>query len=127
MVNGRIAVYGTPSYLMHTYGRGYVIVITVKENNLDQAKLKMNELLPEAEFEVEERIPDKPLHVLLRYKDNGIGQERAKLSVMFKAVSELERTQVILTFLITRSTLSQVFKSFARFQHQPDPPATHLA
>jgi ATP-binding cassette, subfamily A (ABC1), member 3 len=26
MINGRIVVYGTPGYLMHTYGQGYIFV-----------------------------------------------------------------------------------------------------
>ena len=48
MINGRIVCYGSPNYLMKTYGGGYEVTITVdvKKSSRKEVSRLMHELLP---------------------------------------------------------------------------------
>ena len=56
MINGRFVVYGSPNYLMETYGLGYSFTITVNVDKVSRtlAKEQILEKLPSAEF-IDER------------------------------------------------------------------------
>ena len=50
MINGRFVVFGTPNYLMETYGLGYMFTITVDKEKVDPVKAQkvIKQVLPSA-------------------------------------------------------------------------------
>jgi hypothetical protein len=52
MINGRFVVFGTPNYLMETYGLGYMFSITIdlETISIEKAKLAITKALPSAQY-----------------------------------------------------------------------------
>jgi ABC-type multidrug transport system ATPase subunit len=52
MINGRFVVFGSPNYLMATYGLGYSFTVTINTENISRviAKQTLKEVLPSVEF-----------------------------------------------------------------------------
>lgn len=52
MINGSIVVYGTPTYLMHQYGQGYIFTANVNltKITIELAKQKIGRKITQAEF-----------------------------------------------------------------------------
>jgi hypothetical protein len=86
----------------------------------EHAKQQVALLIPSAEFQGQELEKEALSVMILRYKVTNVDQESGSLSTLFKNAAELVSGNVIASFSITRSTLSQVFKSFARFQNSND-------
>lgn len=130
LINGRIVVHGTPNYLMHQYGQGYIFIATVPGSQIDHAKHHIATAIPQAEFQSSQslaKVPDVVHLVTLRYKVGkvGDGEGHVRLSTLFQSLTELVQTEAIQTFSVTRSTLAQVFTSFARFQHPNESDPLH--
>ena len=52
MINGGIVVYGTPGYLMQTYGQAYILIakVNLQRMSAENAKQNIATLIPKATF-----------------------------------------------------------------------------
>ena len=69
MINGRIVVFGTPSYLMHQYGQGYIFTANVNltRTNIDFVKQQISQQLPQAEYQGESKHQEAANVLVCRY------------------------------------------------------------
>lgn len=77
MVNGKIAVYGTPGYLMHSYGSGYIVEVESAKGNAQHVKREVARVfvLQNCELQDELEKPEEPDFVNLRFRVAEIGSE----------------------------------------------------
>jgi len=53
MINGRFAVYGTPSYLKEKYGYGYIVKMFLKHSETSNVNIELKLALQMKEFKLD--------------------------------------------------------------------------
>jgi hypothetical protein len=116
MVNGRFVVYGSPSHLKQAYGHGYTLIIRQNEHQVEACSIPdfMETTLQNATLSSQTKLKDGSQGMEYSYKVT-LSQFGTKLSGMFDILSNLLKESKIQDFNLTRTTLEQVFMSFARF------------
>jgi len=114
MINGRIVCYGTPSYLMQQYGGGYEVSMT-SINGVSEPERWFGKACCEVESQGEQPGTSNKLTIV---KVNDL------LSQIFATLTQMHSQAVITEFHVARTTLDQVFISFARLQHRVIPDIT---
>lgn len=128
MINGRFVVFGSPNYLKNQYGHGYTITIRQsREKFHDQNQNvinKMKTLIPSAQLVHTDgnlAFDSQPAYIESRFKIVGInvenqnGQISQSLSSTFGICAQLLDCTLIKDFVLTRTTMSEVFTDFAKF------------
>ena len=110
MINGRIVCYGTPNYLLATYGGGYEFTIEVDKTKHDYEAVPglIEQRLPntfEIQHQGQSNISTTMWEIHLQLIDPTM-----PLSRLFSALSDLkDNDNLFENFYATRSTLEQVF------------------
>jgi ABC-type multidrug transport system ATPase subunit len=117
LVNGHIVSFGSPSYLLKTYGGGYEINVIVDITKADYL---------EAYKEISAQFSDVTV-MFQGYIDNQVNKWQMvfKTSVeqpsrIFDVMGKLLAAQEIESFTTTRIRLEEIYTAFSRFQHQYD-------
>ena len=118
---GSTDLFGSPSYLMQTYGQGYLFTVKVDPNSRFSVQsdviARIEQSLPGATLMAS--YADKDSHKLnLKYRIALDGNDGITLSKVFRTLSDLLEEKAIEDFEVTRSSLEQVFVSFAALQHK---------
>ena len=141
MINGRFVVFGSPNYLKSKYGHGYTVTIRQTKEAFNDPSRNILEVMPTlipqallVHTEVEKPVPaledfnpaldqlssQKTLET--RFKIEGINEkmnefgEVQSLSDVFRKLNQIVDRQIIKDFALTRTTMSEVFTDFAKFQ-----------
>lgn len=116
MINGRIVCYGSPNYLMQHYGGGYEVTITTDLTVMQQSRAlqQVEASLPGLTYVIYSgESPSERNKWITTLKLKQV----IELSRLFDVLSVLAKQNAFESFTATRTTLEQVFVSFARFQH----------
>ena len=124
MINGRFVVYGSAGHLKNAYGQGYLVSLLCVDNQNPLAFVR--DQLPYLKFK--ETVPTKEMRNNLQLDEHMFEVEShavlaqiGGLSKVFADMSKLVRDQTVTEFKVTRSSLEQVFVSFAKHQiEQPN-------
>lgn len=116
MVNGSIVCYGSPTYLMETYGGGYEVICAVdmgKSNENEVRRQLWNKLPQKFKLMAQNFAPLSDEKVM--YMDFKFAPE-VHISKIFEVMTEMVEAETIEYFKATRTSLGQVFSAFARMQ-----------
>jgi len=85
MINGRFAVYGTPSYLKEKYGYGYIVKMFLKHSETSNVNIELKLALQMKEFKL-----DNDLERL-----GQIDNDQNEIQFHLKAESNLKLSELI--------------------------------
>ncbi|XP_064455881.1 phospholipid-transporting ATPase ABCA1-like isoform X2 [Ornithodoros turicata] len=112
MVNGRLCCIGSPQYLKHRYGAGYTVTIRLSETALDWEKAVT---WIQATFP---RIVIKAHHC--NVIEFNVPSREVSLYSIFKFLETEGVKMGVTDFLVSQTTLDQVFVNFVRLQTEDE-------
>ena len=114
MVNGRFQCLGSPQHLKSKFGRGYTLVVKVTAGN---EETKVTNLCQFVETTFTSCALKDRHHSMLNYH---IGDISVPWSRVFGLLEANRSMLHIEDYLVSQTTLEQVFINFARIQQPPD-------
>jgi len=121
MINGRFAVYGSPGHLKTEYGQGYSISLMRVGDTTDMHNY-ITQNMPYLEYKdstvTQEMFEGQPVNEYsYQIASNAVLPTIGGLAKVFQQLCEMKFEKKLVTdFQVTRSSLEQVFVSFAKHQ-----------
>lgn len=121
MINGRFVVYGSPGHLKSEYGLGYSISLLAR-GEATEMKAYVTSKMPYLEYKdsvvsKDSLIGEEPVTEYMYQMTSNLLTKESSLSSIFKHLCSMKIDSKIITdFKVTRSSLEQVFVSFAKHQ-----------